>query len=261
MLKRLYQSSIGIMLIAVLSILINNLALAQDAPKDQLFLVHEETAKIDMISQYVETSKDWSKLMHEGGLHINFYAFERNDMHFYYVTPLTNYAQVDSFSGKFQTAIDKIGKEKFSALIAKNNASIKSTIDFIIKWSAELSYMPKKPRTELKDAGFVHWSFIHYKMDKRKEVMDILKEWKALYEKNNFPDAYDIYTMELGQDNNQIVVYDWAKNAVDYYKNDSDKSKEMKAEEHKLVQKITPYLTKMKEFNGWPRHDLDYIAK
>jgi len=261
MLKRLYQSSLGILLIAVFSILINNSALAQDAPKDRLLLVHEEAAKIDMISQYVETSKDWAKLMHEGGLPINFYAYERNDMHFYYVTPLRSYAQIDSMSDIFRTAINKIGKDKFSAMMAKNNASIKSSIDFVIKWSAELSYVPKKERTELKDAGFVHWTFIHYKMDKRKEIMDVLKEWKALYEKNNSPDAYDIYTMDMGQDNNEIVVYDWAKNAVDYYKNDSDKSKEMKEAEHKLYEKITPYITKMKEFHGWPRHDLNYIAE
>ncbi len=261
MLKKLYQSTIGIMLIAVFSILISNVVFAQDAPKNQLLAIHEEAAKYDMIHQYVETDTEWNSMMHAAGLPISYYAYERNDLHFYYVTPISSYAAIDSMNQKFDAAIKKIGKDKWSAFMTKTSATIKSSIDFVISWSAALSYVPKNPRMKLKDAGFVHWTFFHYKMDKRKEVMDVLKEWKALYEKNNFPDAYDIYTMDMGQDNNEIAVFDWAKNAVDYYKNDGDKSKEMKEDEHKLYEKITPYIMSMHEFNGWPRPDLDYIAK
>ena len=261
MLKNISQSFWGILLIAAVSIFISNTVLAQEKAKDQLWLVHEETAKIDMISQYVKTSKDWSAIMHEGDLPITFYAYQRNDLHYYYVTPLTSYAAIDSMSGKFQNAIKKAGEEKFSALMNDNNASIESTRDFIIRYSVHLSYMPKTPRITIDKAGFVHWTFIHYKLDKREEVMNILKEWKSLYEKNNFPDAYHIYLMGIGGDNNEIIIFDYAKNASDYYKNDTDKSKEMKKEEGKLFSEISQYLISMKDFSGRPRPDLDYIAK
>lgn len=261
MLKNLYKFLCYALLITAFLVLFNDSVLAQDSTKDQILMVHEETAKIDMISQYVKTSKDWSAFMKQAGLAMNWYAYERNDLHFYYVTPLTNYAQIDSFQSIFQTAIDKGGKDKFSDIMASNNASINSTVDYIIRRSGELSYVPKKPRIELKDAGFVHWGFFHYKMDKRKEVMDILKEWKELYEKNNIPDAYGVYTMDLGRDNNEIVVFDYAKDASSYYKEDDEKSKEMKDAEQGLFIKISALLTSIETFTGRPRHDLDYIAK
>jgi hypothetical protein len=261
MLKNISQSFLGILLIAVVSVFISNSALAQEKVKDQLWLVHEETAKIDMISQYIKTSKNWSAMMHEGGLPITFYAFQRNDLHYYYVSPISDYAAIDSFPGEFRNAIKKAGKEKFSELMNDNNASIESTKDFIIRYSAHLSYVPKTPRITLDKAGFVHWSFIHYKLGKQEEVMKILKEWKSVYEKNNFPDAYDIYLMGIGGDNNEIIILDYAKNASDYYKNDADKSKEMKKEEGKLFSEISQYLISMKDYTGRPRPDLDYIAK
>jgi hypothetical protein len=261
MLKNFTQTFIGLLLIAIITIFMGNSVMAQDAPKDQLWLVHEETAKIDMISQYVKTSKDWSAMMHEGGLALTFYAFQRNDMHFYYVSPIADYAAIDSMPGEFQNAMKKINKDKFSTLMDENNASIESTKEFVIQRSTGLSYLPKTPRITLDKAGFVHWSFIHYKLEKRKEVMKILKEWKSVYEKNNFPDAYDIYLMGIGGDNNEIIVFDYAKNAVDYYKNDTEKSEEMKKEEGKLYKEISQYLISMKDYTGRPRPDLDYIAK
>lgn len=261
MLKKLSQFLLGILLVAGFTTFINTTVSAQEKPKDQLFLVHEEAAKIDMISQYIKTSKEWAGMMHEGGLPISFYAYQRNDLHYYYVTPLADYAAIDSFAGKFQNAIKKIGKDKFSKLMEKNNASIESSRDFTIRRSASLSYVPKTPRISLEKAGFVHWVFIHYKFDKRKEVMKVLKDWKAVYEKYNFPDAYTVFLTGMGLDNNEITIFDYAKNASDYYKNDADKSKEMKKEEGKLFSEISQYLINMEEYSGRPRPDLDYIAK
>jgi hypothetical protein len=260
MLKKLSQWLLGILLVSALSLPISNTVFAQENAKDQLWLIHEETAKVDMISQYIKTSKDWAAMMHEGGLPINFFAFQRSDLHFYYVSPLSSYAAIDSMPVVFQDAIKKIGKDKWSKLMDENNASILSNKDFIIERSSALSYVPKTPRITLDKAGFVHWGFIHYKLDKRQEVMKVLKDWKALYEKYNFPDAYDIFLMGVGGDNNEIIIFDYANNASDYYKNDSDKSKEMKEEEGKLFGEITPYLINMEDYSGRPRHDLNYVA-
>jgi hypothetical protein len=261
MLKKLYLSSFVVLLIAVFSLLINNSAFAQDSTKDQLYYIHEETAKYDMIAQYIETSKEWNTMMKDAGLPLNFNAYERNDLHFYYVAAISGYAAIDSMNNEFESAINKIGRDKWSSFMTEANAPIKTNIDYVVRWSADLSYAPKDPRIKLKDAGFLHWSFIHYKLDKRKEVMDVLKRWKALYEKYNFPDAYNIFLADMGRDNNELVVFDYAKDAVAYYQNDSDKSKEMKDDENKLMNEITPYIISIQENTGRPRADLSYMGK
>ncbi|MEJ2194915.1 MAG: hypothetical protein P8X73_08675, partial [Ignavibacteriaceae bacterium] len=42
--------------------------LAQEEPKDQLYWVREEVARVDMWDQYEETSKQWVDLMTGAGL-------------------------------------------------------------------------------------------------------------------------------------------------------------------------------------------------
>jgi hypothetical protein len=259
MLKKLAQSSLAVLLFAVVFISFSNPVLAQDAPKDQLWLIHEEVAKIDMLQQYVKTSKEWSALMHEGGLDLTFYAYQRNDLHYYYVGQIANYADIDVMNGKFQTVMGKIDKEKFNTWMEANNASIKSTREYVVRWSAALSYDPKTPALKEGEAKFAHWNFVHYKPEDHDKVMGVLKEWKAVYEKNNYPYGYGIFLMELGGDSNEFVVYETAKSAVDYFKNDADKTKEMKDAENGLYAKILPHLVSMKEYTGWIRSDLSYI--
>ncbi len=259
MLKKLSQSLFGLLLFAIAFIAFSKSALAQDAPKDQLWVVHEEVAKIDMLQQYIKSSKEWAALMHEGGLDLTFYASERNDLHFYYVGQIANYAGIDAIYEKFQKAMDKTNKEKFNSMMEANNASIESTREFVVRWSAALSYVPKAPRLKEGEANFAHWHFVHYKPEDRDKVMGVLKEWKAVFEKNNYPDGYGIFLMELGGDSNEFVVYKTAKSAVEYYKNEADKTKEMKDEENMLYGKVLPYLVSTKEITGWLRPDLSYI--
>ena len=259
MLKKLAQSLVGLLLFATVFISLSNSAFAQDAPKDQLWIVHEEVAKLDMIPQYEKTSKEWSALMHEGGLDLTFYALQRNDLHYYYVGKIANYADIDLMNGKFQKAMANADKEKFSAMMEANNSSIKTTKEFVIRRSADASYDPETPRLKEGEARFVHWTFVHYKLEDSEKVMEVLKEWKALYEKNNYPDGYGIFFMGLGGDSNEFVVYEEAKSSVEFYRNNADKTKEMKTAEKELYGKLSPYLVSMKEYSGWIRPDLSYI--
>ena len=48
--------------------------------------------------------------------------------------------------------------------------------------------------------------FFHYKLENRKEIMDIMKEWKKLYEDKNIKNGYSIWLIELGLDNNMIAL-------------------------------------------------------
>ena len=71
----------------------------------------------------------------------------------------------------------------------KNESSMVTHKDFIAKWSAKYSYVAKEPRIKPEEAGFIHWIFFTYSLENRQEVLDILAEWKGLYEKNNIPMA------------------------------------------------------------------------
>ena len=70
--------------------------------------------------------------------------------------------------------------------MVENNSTIQSSVDFVATRSAKYSYMPKNPRIKQEDVKFIHWMFFKYKMENRKEIMDILSEWKKLYEDKKY---------------------------------------------------------------------------
>lgn len=240
----------------------SGIMLAQKEMKDQLFWVREEVAKIDMWGQYEKKAKEWVDLMTEAGLDLPVVrASQRNDGHYYYLIPLSNYAEIDKFPEIFGSAIDKIGKEKWGKYMDEYNSSMKSNKDYIVKWSAKYSYVPKERRTKPTDVGFIHWMFFHYKLEKKQEIMDVMAAWKALYEKNNIPDGWDIWFVELGLDNNMIALTEVAKDAGSYYTAMKENSEKLKEEEVKLWQRMSVNILDIKEVYGKPRPDLTYIKK
>lgn len=257
----MYVKKIFLALMLV-SLCTSGILLAQQEMKDQLYWVREEVAKVNMWDQYEKTSKQWVEYMTEGGLDLPYVrASQRDDGHYYYLIPLSSYAEIDKFSEIFGSAIDKIGKEKWGNFMVENEGSMETHKDFIVNWSAKYSYVPKVPRVKSEDAEFIHWIFFTYKLEKRKEVLDILAEWKALYEKNNIPDGWSIWLIELGEANNMIALSEIAKDGASFYTNTKETSDKLKSEEDKLWEKLSANILSMEQKYGKPRPDLSYYKK
>ena len=230
--------------------------------KDQLYWVREEVAKVDMWDKYESTSKEWVQLMTEAGLDFPYMrASQRDDGHYYYLFPLDNYAAIDKFPSIFGSAIEKIGKDKWAKFMVENESSIVTHKDFIAKWSAEYSYVPKEPRLKPEDAKFIHWMFFHYKLENRKEIMDIMKEWKKLYEDKGIKNGYSIWLIELGLDNNMIALTESYKDGADFYTSQKTDNSLMEAEAGALWGKMSQYITSIENINGNPRPDLGFVKK
>jgi hypothetical protein len=255
--KQIFFVFIGVMLFCAARV-----SFAQEEVKDQLFLLHEEVAKVDMISQYEKTSAEWVQLMHDAGLDISkIHVSQSNDFHYYYLIPISNYAEINEMYSKFQDAISKIDKEKWSKFTQENDESIETHSESVIRWSGKLSYVPKENRLKAGEAKFIHWIFFHYKLEKRKEVMEVLKEWKKLYEDNNISHGYDIWLVDLGMDNNMMVLTEFAKDGKDYYQTMDDIDKKVQQEEKALWAKFSPLVTEMVQKYGAARPNLSYYTK
>ena len=137
--------------------------------KDQLFWVHEEVAKVDMWDKYESTSKEWIKLMTEAELNIPFMQVsQRDDAHYYYLFPLSNYADLDKMQGIFNSAVEKIGKDKWSKFMVENNSSMESSKDYVVTRSAKYSYVPGNPRTKQEEVKLHSLDVLHIQNGKPK---------------------------------------------------------------------------------------------
>ena len=254
--KQVFCGLIGVILFCAAQ-----LSFAQEM-KDQLFVIHEEVAKVDMIGQSEKTSAEWVQIMHDAGLDISeIRASQRDDFHYYYLVPITKFADIDEIYPKFQEAISKIDKDKWSKFSAENDQTVETHKEFVARISADLSYAPKEPRLKQGEANFIHWIFFNYKLEKRKEVMDVLKEWKKLYEDKNIAHGYNIWLMDMGMDNNMIALTEVAKDGTDFYETMDAIDKKVHKEEQMLWGKISPLMIKMEQKYGSLRPDLSYIKK
>jgi len=133
--------------------------------------------------------------------------------------------------------------------------------DFIAKWSAQYSYVPKEPRLKPEDAKFIHWMFFHYKLENRKEIMDIMKEWKKLYEDKGIKNGYSIWLIELGLDNNMVVLTENSKDGADFYTAMGADNALMQEEAGALWGKMSQYVTSIENIYGNSRPDLGFVKK
>jgi hypothetical protein len=226
------------LLLLALMICYSGLVQAQDSTDGQLFWLHEEIVKVSKWDQYEKTSKEWVDLMTQAELNLPaVYASQRNDGHYYYLIPLNSYAEVDKYPEIFNAAISKIGKDKWKEYAMRNSSSMETSMDYVVRRSDKYSYQPKEPRLKPEEEGFIHWIFFTFTTGKRQEVLDVLAEWKALYEKNNIPDGWSAWFPEVGLQNNMIAITESAKNASDFYAEMDKNSKVLKDGEHKLWEK------------------------
>jgi hypothetical protein len=230
--------------------------------KDQLYMVREEVVKVDAWDKYESTSKQWVDMMVQGGLDLPYVrASQRDDGHYYYLIPISNYAEIDNFPKIFGSAVDKVGKEKWSSFMIENESTIATHRDFIVKLSAQYSYVPKQPRITMEESKFAHWLFFHFKLENRKQVMEILKEWKKLYEDKKINSGYNIWLVDLGLDNNEIILTEYAKDGADFFQTMKENTALVKAEEDALWAKLAPFLLSTEQKYGSLRPDLGYVKK
>lgn len=230
--------------------------------KDQLFWIREEVVKIEMWDKYESTSKEWVKMMSEAGLDFPYMqASQRDDGHYYYIFPIDNYAAIDKMPEIFGAAIENVGQDKWQKFMIENESSIATHKDFIAKRSAKFSYMPKNPRLKPEEVKYLHWMFFHFKLENRKEVMEIMTEWKKLYEEKNIKNGNTVWLVELGLDNNMIALTEGYKDGADFYTSQMEDNKLMEAEASVLWGKMSKYITSIENFYGSARPDLGFVKK
>ncbi len=240
-------------------LLFSALTIAQDeAPKDQLYLLHQDVIKVDMVDQYEATvAKEvelWKK--HKLDLEIR-WASQTDDNEYYYVTPIDNMGDIDKMDAVWAKFTEAAGDA-----YAKVNEGYEGTYvyhrNMVWRWSAELSYIPENRRVAPKDITFIHWDNYFIKEGKFDEAKEVMLKYKDLIASNNVADPYGVWICELGGDIGWIVVTRNAESSVGFYTQATQRREEMGEEFNKLWAEFSPLLKKFEHRNGMPRPEFTY---
>jgi hypothetical protein len=89
--------------------------------------------------------------------------------------------------------------------------------------------------------------------------MDIMAEWKKLYQEKNIKNGYTIWLIEVGEDNNMIALTENFKNGADYFTSQKEDNALMEAEASALWAKMASFITSIENKYGEQRPDLGFV--
>jgi hypothetical protein len=232
---------------------------AQDETKDQMYWIHQEKAKVNMLDQYEKTSHDVLEMFKEGGLDFNVFASQRDDNLFFYLIPISGFSSVDSIYKEFNAASEKVGKDKWSNLMVENSSTMESSKDAFISRSAKYSYVPKNPRLKPDEIKFIHFDYFTVLPEKRKEFFDLAAQYKELNETNDIGMGYNVWLPEFGFDNNLVVVTTNAKDNTDFSQTNNMVNEKLGKKGKMLWEQMLKTLKNFTHINGRFRDDLSMM--
>jgi hypothetical protein len=246
---------VGMVLLAVLFVFCF-LAGAQEQ-KGQLYSVSAMAVKPAMASKFEAAVKKEIEL----GYPMPFMTYSTDDLFYYFLVPIENYAGIDSMNKAEGEWAAKIGPE-YQTLMK----SVAGTIDYyqsgVIRFLPDLSYAPKKPRLKPEEENFISWGFAYVEFGKEKEFADICGQFVEVSKSKDTSIGWNMYGVESGT---ELPLYFWAesgRSAADYWA-ESDKVMKKMGEE-KYAELWTKFLATVRKFEtktGRPRPDLSNMPK
>jgi hypothetical protein len=91
--------------------------------------------------------------------------------------------------------------------------------------------------------------------------MDILAEWKKLYQDKNIKNGYAVWLIELGLSNNMIAITESFKDGADFHNSTKEDNALMEEEASALWAKMAPFITSVENKYGNQRPDLGFVTE
>ena len=255
MFKKLTLTFTGVFTFLLFSVL----TVAQDEPKDMLYLIHKDVVIPNMVPQYEETMALLMEQIkaHNFGGEIRF-ASSTDDNEYFYLTPLESYADLDKGDDHWNELFEKAGKELMSSIFKGFDGCYDHHNNFISKWSPSLSYSPETPRLKQEEVGFIHWDYYQIHEGKEEEAKKLAGEYKKLWAKHNIGDGYNTWIADIGHNLGMMVFTQGAKDAADYYSSLEATTEKLGDELDALNAKFLPLMKDFYDKNGKPRPEYSH---
>jgi hypothetical protein len=250
--------------LAILGALFSLSAYAVDPPKTQLFLIHEETANPSMVMQYEGATKDLIKAFTDKkvtspSFMVN--TFMTTDFHYIYLTPITNWAQIDSVWKDWMSAGDTVGKEKWADIMKRGNGAMISYDDAVAARRDDLSYMPENPRLKMEEMPFARVDYYYLKPGMEEQAEQVARDYVALFKAKKVPDGFSIYMAMSGHDLPLLVAVIPAKSPADFAATDERTAAALGDALRNLQGRAMALTRRIEHKDSWYRPDLSYMPK
>ena len=189
-------------------------AAQQQAPA--FLYVHEEVAKPSMLMEYEKTAKEFGAMMRGANIPFYYNAVSVDDFHYYYVTPLKSFGDVDKMMQVFMVDLpQKVGKSKVSEFMQRSGTTFENTNEWLVIRRDDISYQPAKPRLKPEEVAYLQYDFYYVKPGMEEMVDQISNDWKSALSAMNSGDGFTVYQAVVGGDLPLVVVVTQGKSPSD----------------------------------------------
>lgn len=240
----------------------SSLVTAQDEelPKSKMFIIHEDVVLPYMADKYEAALKNFVQMLADSKVEeTSFSVIQQNYFNYSAIIPVNDYDGLAKYFGMSEKMIERIGADKFEKVMSQFDGCYDTHRNYILTLRNDLSYKATEGLDPDEEIHFRHLDYFYIVPGKEDEMIEILKEWKALFEAKSIEQGYRVYIGGIGTHYQTVLMVRPDKNRVDWATNSHLRSELLGEEGKKLFKKSFSVVQKFEHSNGKMRPDLYYM--
>jgi len=227
--------------------------------KSQMYLVEEILVKPSADAAFYELEKEAIALCQKLKWPYGWRGYYTDDNKYYFVMPIANLAEVDSYYKAAAEFFAKSGAE-FKPLMDKFSGLAEYDRYFILTFMPEFSLIPDKPRYKPGETDFFYFDIWYIKPGMESEFEKFGPEFAAFSKKKGVKDTW--YCLVGGLGTEQPVYYMAGPDKmVDFFKHNVEMWKLMGKEASDIQQKMLLLCRKRESVMAWQLPELSYTPQ
>ena len=240
----------NVLIATLLALVSNSFVLAQSGESTiKLLLVREDKVIPSMASNYEAALADLKSILESvNDLKINYFCHMQDDFYFTHMIPVNSLEDIENL--KFDRVVERLGKPELTLVYDELCNSIESSKYYLIKYHADLSYIPQSENW-LEKSQYRKWTFYYLYPGTQDEVMKILSAWKGLYNTKEVLSGYRVFEGFLGIEQPVIILTNWAENPTNHQEKLTGAMEKLGNDGAALWTATMQYVREVKIIEGW----------
>ena len=222
--------------------------------------VFSEHVQPSMIDQFEASSAEFMEVIRANAPEdMTYYTLSGPQTGYMYAIPMDSYEQFMEIGEKWESMVEKIGRDKWAEMEAKGSAGVTHReLAFYVE-RADLSYWPETPRLTMDEATMRHYDYVYPIPGKEQELEAVMGEWIELYKSHGANSGWTVYQAFSGEDLPMYVIGTLATSRADYEEDGNRLDEMMGDADDALWEKTRNLMRKFDHTDAWVRPDLSLV--
>jgi hypothetical protein len=186
------------LILAVLMVGLAAVAMAAEEPEAERVVIEGVKVHPGQYLAYQEAVKGFLPILAEHDYPQYFYAFEGEDMTFYFSSPVEDLAEVSRNWDAWPDFMEKVGADKLEPHFEAFTGTFEYAQHALWRHRPDLSYRPDEPRWDPMENRFRFWGVIYVRGGMEKQFETTFKKFVDLFTEKEVDWSWATYVGEFG---------------------------------------------------------------